>query len=240
MNNYVCTITFVGIGGHSKPQMSSVRTRSRTKGRRAAGFSLLEMMIVLSIIVVMAGVTFIAMVPVLKQQRVTNAYNTTLAAMRQARDTAIAQRTSYSVTFSSSVTPNTITVAPALTTGFQGQQTTVTYQLPNDVSFLALSGLPTASTAVPDGFGAGTTAIDFGYTGSNTSGGLNYIYFCPDGTAQSDTTGNCAGTWDGGVIYLARSGDLLSSRAITLWGGTGRIHGWRLYQPGGTYKWLRQ
>ena len=34
-------------------------------------------------------------------------------------------------------------------------------------------------------------------------------------------------------MYLARTGDLLSSRAITLWGGTGRIHGWRLYGKSG-------
>ena len=213
----------------------------RVKRHRASGFSLLEMMIVISILIVMASITFISMVPVLKQQRVTNAYNTALTALRQARDTAIAQGTSYSVTFSSSATPNTITIAPALSVGFQGQQSAVTYQLPTDVTFITQSGFPTTTATVPDGFGGGTTAIDFGYTGSNTSGGLNYIYFCPDGSAQSDTTGKCAGNWDGGVIYLGRSGDLLSSRAITLWGGTGRIHGWRLYaKSGGGYQWLRQ
>ena len=164
MNNYVCTITFVGIGGHSKPQMSSVRTRSRTKGRRAAGFSLLEMMIVLSIIVVMAGVTFIAMVPVLKQQRLNNAYNTTLAAMRQARDNSIAQNTSYSVTFSSSATPNTITVAPrSLPDSGAANDRHLSIAERRVVS--CASWLPRPSTAVPDGFGAGTMAIDFGYTG---------------------------------------------------------------------------
>jgi len=49
----------------------------------------------------------------MKQQRITNAYNTTLGAMRQARDNAVSQRTSYSVTFYTSLSPvvNTITVA---------------------------------------------------------------------------------------------------------------------------------
>jgi hypothetical protein len=161
--------------------------------------------------------------------------------LRQARDNSIAQGTSYSVTFSSASTPNTITIAPTLSAGFQGQESSVTYQLPSDVKFLAQSGFPTTASTVPDGFGAGATAIDFGYTGSNTSGGLNYVYFCPDGSAQNDTTGKCAGNWDGGVVYLGRAGDLYSSRAITLWGGTGRIHGWRLYpKSGGGSQWLRQ
>jgi prepilin-type N-terminal cleavage/methylation domain-containing protein len=221
--------------------MRSLETNPIRRSERERGFSLLEMLTVVALLIVMASITFISMVPILKQQRVNNAYNTTLAAMRQARDNSIAQGTSYSVTFSSSATPNTITVAPALSTGFAGQQAAVTYQLPTDVTFLAQSGLPSSGSAVPDGFGAGTVAIDFGYTGSNTSGGLNYVYFCPDGSAQSDTSGGCLGNWDGGVLYLSRAGDLLSSRAITLWGGTGRIHGWRLYpKPGGGYQWVRQ
>jgi prepilin-type N-terminal cleavage/methylation domain-containing protein len=221
--------------------MRSEETNTIRRSERERGFSLLEMLTVVALLIVMASITFISMVPVLKQQRLNNAYNTTLAAMRQARDNSIAQNTSYSVTFSSSATPNTITVAPALSTGFTGQQTTVTYKLPNDVTFLAQSGLPTSAATVPDGFGAGTVAIDFGYTGSNTTGGLAYVYFCPDGSAQSDTSGGCLGNWDGGVVYLARSGDLLSSRAITLWGGTGRLHGWRLYpKSGGGYQWVRQ
>jgi prepilin-type N-terminal cleavage/methylation domain-containing protein len=205
------------------------------------GFSLLEMMAVIAVFIVLASISFISMVPVMKQQRVSNAYNTTIAALRQARDNSIAQGTSYSVTFSSAATPNTITVAPTLLTGFQGQQSSVTYQLPSDVKFLTQSGFPTSASTVPDGFGAGATAIDFGYTGSNTSGGLSYVYFCPDGSAQSDTTGKCVGNLDGGVVYLGRTGDLYSSRAITLWGGTGRIHGWRLYpKSGGGSQWVRQ
>jgi len=67
--------------------------------QRASGFSLIEMTMVVALIIILASITFISLVPVMKQQRVTNAYNTTLAAMRQARDNAVAQRTSYSVTF---------------------------------------------------------------------------------------------------------------------------------------------
>lgn len=216
---------------------------------RASGFSLLELTIVVALNVVVAVVSVMSLVPVMNQQHVTNAYNTTMAAMRQARDNAISQRTSYSVTFSTSVSPNTIAVAPTVTftnsDGTVADLPTATYQLPPDVSFLAQSGIPTSNAATPDQYGTGAAAIDFGYPApAATGGGQTVVYFCPDGSSQNSAgTGNCSGmnNWSGGVIYLARSGDLLSQRALTLWGGTGRIHGWRLYSAGGsTYQWVRQ
>src|SRR5580704_7151641 len=98
--------------------MRSLGTNTIRRSERERGFSLIEMLTVVALLIVMASITFISMVPVLKQQRLNNAYNTTLAAMRQARDNAVSQRTSYSVTFTTSTSPvtNTITVAPTLTT----------------------------------------------------------------------------------------------------------------------------
>ena len=220
--------------------MKNLETNAGHRHRRhgASGFSLIEMVSVLAIIIVLASISFISMMPLVKQQRVINGYNTTLSALRQARDNAVSQRTSYRVTFASTTSPvtNTITVAPMLTT-FQGVQNTVTYQLPIDVSFVAQSGYPAGA---PDGYGTGLLGIDFGYT-ANGTGGAQTLYFCPDGTAQDDSTGSCAGNWDGGVVYIARAGDLLSSRAISVWGGTGRIRGWRIYGNGsGGYQWVRQ
>ena len=219
--------------------MRSLETDTRQRGQRASGFSLIEMTMVVALVIILASITFISLVPVLKQQRVTNAYNTTLAAMRQARDNAVAQRTSYSVTFSSTASPNTITVSPTLL-GFQGDQSTTVYKFPTDVTFNVQTGFPTTG---PDNYGTGLVAIDFGYTANGGTGGATTIYFCPDGSAQDAEggAGNCQGSWDGGVVYLARPGELTSSRAVTLWGGTGRIHGWRLYsKSGGGYQWLRQ
>jgi hypothetical protein len=132
-------------------------------------------------------------------------------------------------------------VAPTLT-GFQGTQSTATYQLPPGVSFLAQSQL--ASTPPPDGYGAGTAPIDFGYAApASTGGGQTVLYFCPDGSSQNSTSaGNCSGmnSWSGGVVYIGQSSNILSSRALTVWGGTGRIRGWRLYNSGASYQWVRQ
>jgi Tfp pilus assembly protein FimT len=223
--------------------MRNLETNARYRRHGASGFSLIEMVSVVAISIVVTVVSVVSLGSVLNQQHVANAYNTTLAAMRQARDNAVSQRASYVVTFSNTVSPNTIAVAPTGAT-FTGDQNTVTYQLPTDVTFLAQSGL--ATTPPPDGFGTGVNAIDFGYTAtvsSPTGSTQNTIYFCPDGSAQTAAcnAGGYAINWDGGVVYLARSGDVLSSRAVTLYGGTGRIHGWRLYlKTGGGYQWVRQ
>ncbi len=234
-----------------------MRSLDTNKGHRkygAGGFSLTELLIVLAIIIIMVSFAAMNMGTLMKQQHVTNAYNITLSALRLARDNSVAQSTSYSVTFANNAgAPSTIIVTP--TTAFAGDQNangtlmTNTYQLPSDVTFLALAGIPTAANKVPDGYGAGAVAIDLGYTANGGAGGSNIVYFCPDGSAQNLpcvaaggywTSGGYAKNWSGGVVYLAQAGNLLSSRAFTLWGGTGRIHGWRLYQPGGVYQWQRQ
>jgi type II secretory pathway pseudopilin PulG len=224
--------------------MRSLESIALHRRRRESGFSLLEMVTVLAISIIMSAVAIFSLTPLLNQQHVTNAYNTTLASMRQARDNAVSQRTSYSVTFSNTVSPNTITVALASAV-FQGDQNTVIYQLPPGVQFYAASAI--ASTTAPDStatqptMGTGAHAIDFGYTGSGGTGGQSTIYFCPDGSAQTASTCAGSGNWDDGVVYIANPTNLLSSRAVDLWGATGRIHGWRLYSAGGSsYQWVRQ
>ena len=218
--------------------MKSLRTKT---SRRTGGFSLLEMAMVLALIIIMATISFMSLQPMLRQQRVNNAYNTVLGAMRQARDNSVAQRTSYVVTLDSTTTPHSVTVQPTFL-GPQGIQSTVSYTLPTEVRFNIVSGIPTAPTKTPDGFGVGAKAIDFGYTGAGAGvGGKNQIYFCPDGSAQDAAggIGQCTGNVSNGVVYISRPTELMSSRAITIWGATGRIRGWRLYNNGGV-AWQRQ
>jgi hypothetical protein len=96
------------------------------------------------------------------------------------------------------------------------------------------TGFPTAST--PDGFGAGVNPIDFGQALAGEP--LNYVVFMPDGSSQ-DNLGN----FNSGVVYLTRPSDtvnLNNSRAITVWGATGRIRGWRLVKLSGTWTWTQQ
>ena len=58
------------------------------------------------------------------------------------------------------------------------------------------------------------------------------IYFYPDGSAE-DAIGNV----NNGVVYVALAGNtgfINTSRAITLWGATGRLRGWHIYSERGT------
>lgn len=204
---------------------------------KTRGFSLLELMISMVIIMIMAAVTAISLGPVMKTQDVNNAYNEVLTTMRRARDQAANDMRTYVVTFTP---PGTIVVQQSISasgtcqippTGNVIQTTT----LPADMSFQVEPGIPTSNTTLPvtpDQFGLGAVAIDFdqGYTP-----GYQYICFNPDGSA-TDASGNI----NNGVVYFARSNDLYSSRAITLWGSTSRLRGWRLYNVSGTNTWKQQ
>lgn len=200
--------------------------------RRDSGFSLLEMMIVVAITIIVAGISFISLQPMLKQSRVDAAYDTTLMALRNYRSKAITERRRYIVTFTA---PSTITVS------YWGVAVPVnpapvvvqTLTLPQDIQFMVQGGMPTTAATVPDGFGNGGAAIDFGQ--GLGAGTLNYVMFMPDGTAQ-DTLGN----WNSGVVYLGRTSDLQSMRAVSVFGTTGRIRGWRLFPQGGGAQWNQQ
>jgi len=90
--------------------------------------------------------------------------------------------------------------------------------LPFDVKFQAVAGLPSPG---PDGWGTGAAPIDFDQ--GVGAGGLNYVMFLPDGSSQDEN-----GNYNSGVVYMARGGKLVSSKAITVFGTTGRVRGWRL------------
>lgn len=195
------------------------------------GFSLVELMIVIALILVVAGFSAITIQPALREGRVTEAYNRTLMTLRQARDFSVAQRQIYFVTLSTAVQPNTVTIT-------QGSTGTVmaTYTLPTDVNFDIEPGIPTSPTVpptTPDGFGIGNNPIDFD---QGIAGGVkNMLYFYPDGSTE-DVNGNV----NNGVVYIARPGEIRSSRAITVWGATGRLRGWHLYPNGPNFYWRQQ
>jgi|SRR5581483_4738908 prepilin-type N-terminal cleavage/methylation domain-containing protein len=198
------------------------------KQRSMQGFSLIEMMAALGIGLIATAITFMTLQPALKQQHVTNAYNTTMMALRQARDQAVAQRMAYQVTFNAG--NSTITIAPL--TQLPGLLN-ATYTLPQDVQFRIEPGVPQVNAQVPDRFGTAAHAIDFGV--NTGAGGLTSVFFYPDGSAQDSVNNIC-----NGIVYMARPNELLSSRAITVWGATGRIRGWRLYQQGSNNVWQQQ
>ena len=204
---------------------------------RSRGFTLMELMVSMTVFLIASGVLLMGVQPALKESRVVGAYNLTLNIMRQARDTTIAKRFTYAVAFAPSVAVNGVNVSQITVTPGFGVNAVDTYNLPTDVYYMVLANFPKSQVTfplTPDTFGTGGNAIDFdqGVVG----GQQNVIYFSPDGSAQ-DINGNI----NNGVIYIARPGDYYSAKAITVWGATGRIRGWRMDQTGGTtYYWRQQ
>jgi len=197
--------------------------------RKIRGFSLLEMMIVIAIGMTVAGISVMSLMPMLQETHVDNAYDTTLSVLRNYRNLAISTSKRYIVTFTG---PGTITVTrwDYATPVSPVPVFVASYTLPPDIQFAVQPGFPAAA---PDGFGTGLTAIDFDQ--NMGLGSQNYVMFMPDGSSQ-DLLGN----YNSGIVYVSRINDYYRSRALTVWGTTGRIRGWRVYNQSAVNKWVQQ
>jgi type II secretory pathway pseudopilin PulG len=205
--------------------------------RKNVGFSLLELVITISIGLILCGITFMALQPILLQSHVNTAYETTLMVLRNTRNLAITQGHQYQVNFAplAGAVPATLTVSyqpPAVGNGAAPPlQLVQTYTLPKDVNFAVQTGFPGAA---PDSFGTGLLPIDFGQTLAGEP--LLFVVFMPDGSAQDGNS-----NLNSGIVYLTRpTGNIYTSKAITVWGATGRIRGWYLDQKGGGPVWIQQ
>jgi prepilin-type N-terminal cleavage/methylation domain-containing protein len=209
------------------------------------GFSLIEILTVIAVFMIMGGVTFISLQPVLKDARVATAYDDVLMMLRTSRQRAITERKQYIVCFGVDTPAGALTPLGAPTaqsiqvfrwdagTNLSAAVQVTAIQLPTDIRFQTIAGLPNASATVPDGFGNGNTALDFD---QGVAGGIrDQLMFMPDGSGV-DTNG----TANSGIVYMARTGDLYSSRAITVYAATGRIRGWRLINTKGSPSWTEQ
>lgn len=204
------------------------------RGQR--GYSLIEMLVALSVFLIATAVGFVTMAPAWRDARVTSAYNTTLMMMRQARELAIENRKTYLLTFNPVGTPvgvNQIQIQRIDANAAGPIVTTVA--LPTDLAFTIVPGIPNTNATTPDNMGTGAQAIQFDIGINN--GATNQIYFFPDGSGR-DINNNV----NNGIVYIARAGDIYSSRAITMYGAAGRMRGWRLYPPSGVGvpRWSQQ
>jgi type II secretory pathway pseudopilin PulG len=207
----------------------------RVRRRNETGFSFLEVVVVLGIILVVFGTAVFNLVPALNTAKSNTGMELVLGQLRRAHERAVDERRIYRVTF---LAPQTIQVEvgqvaniASTVTGsapvFVQAQPPLT--LPPTVQFSVVAGIPTTVQTTPDGFGTGNNAIDFDI--SNGGGGTQ-IYFQPDGRALDG-----ANRLNDGVIYIAQPNNLFSSRAVSLYGATGRVKPWFLSKVGGVNGW---
>jgi hypothetical protein len=189
----------------------------------------------MTIFIMASSLTFMALLPAFRDARLTGAYDSVLMLMRQTRQSAIVNRKTYLLTFNGAGTPpgtNRVTLQRVDNGVLTGVLQTVV--LPQEIGFTVVPGIPNTNAGAPDQMGSGAQAIQFDI-GVN-GGQANQIYFFPDGSAK-DINNNI----NNGVVYMARQADLYSSRAITLFGVSGRVRGWRLVRPtSGAAHWSQQ
>ncbi len=211
--------------------------------KKTRGFSLIEMMIVVCIMLVMCSFAVVSYSSLTASNAINSGYSITFSALRTARERAIEERKQYIVCFGAAAPAGAATPLGAPTaqsvqlfrwdagTALSAAVQINNLTLPSSVQFQTVTGIPTG--APPDGFGAGLVAIDFdqGITGGNKQ----QVMFEPDGSAH-DVNGNS----NSGVIYLAKSSQLYSSRAVSLFGSSGRTRGWILANKSGVATWVEQ
>ena len=213
------------------------KSLSRQQRIGESGFSLVETVVVLGVIFVVTATALINILPSLRISRANAGMEMVLGEMRRAHERAIDERRIYRVTFTApqtiqvdvgqvAVIGTTITDSAPVFTAAQPPLT-----LPSTIQFLVVPGIPTNPLATPDGFGSGANAIDFDIA---NGGGGTQIYFQPDGRSLDG-----ANRLNDGVVYLAEPNNLFSSRAVSLYGTTGRSKSWFLTQLNGAAKWTQ-
>src|ERR1700687_5087145 len=142
------------------------------------GFSLLELMIVMCVLMIVGGITFMALQPALRDARANQAFENALMPLRVARQRAIAERKQYIVCFGIAAPAGALTPMGAPTaqsiqifrwdagTALSAATQVTAVTLPMDLNFQAIPGVPTGVAFVPDGFGNGGPALDFDQGGA--------------------------------------------------------------------------
>lgn len=205
----------------------------------ALGFSVLEILIVLSIICVLSTAAMVGLQTVRNATYVNDAYSMVLREVQTAHQLAIDQRCIAQLTFDPNGTvPNaqgTGTMLIQLIKAGVSRNYETPQLLPPGIQFTTFAGMPVTGSlpagVPPDGFGHGMFAVDFG---TDFGGNKTDIYFQPNGTAMDAATG---GQINNGVVYFGRPAQLATARAVSLMGATGRVKGWRLLTVGGASKW---
>ncbi len=183
---------------------------SMKKRNTERGFSLIELLVTVVIIVVVFAMAVFQLMPALRSAHMDTASAVVQTQLRAARARAIGDRGEVIVTFDP--TGTIATSAPNIA-GF----TPVTVPLPSDVKFFLFGGLPNT----PDNFKPAANAIDFDQSGA--AGNSLKIRFEPNGSAIDDS-----GSLNNGAVYIAQTNNLNSQRAITLLGATARVRTWKL------------
>jgi prepilin-type N-terminal cleavage/methylation domain-containing protein len=168
------------------------------------GFSMIEVMLVVAVGSVVAGMAAFSAHHAVPEFRANAAQRVVESQLITAREMAITQRRTVEVQF---IPPNEIRTTRVELNGARTELNHVYFE--GGATFLLVPGVPDT----PDGFG-NRTAVSF----ANASQTL----FLSDGSFV-DQSGQPAS----GTVSLGIAGRTTTARAVTVFGGTGRVTGYR-------------
>jgi type II secretory pathway pseudopilin PulG len=197
---------------------------SRPSGSGRRGFSLLELMVVIGLIMIISAMALVAYLPTLQDARFDTAMRQVLEQLRQGREYAITNRRYVQVTFPTVVTAGVTQYEVVLTqrndlTAGAGTVNKVLSTMP----IQAPAQFTLAMTAdTPDNFSGGPPAgpVMFELVSGGPVGGM---LFQSDGELVDGATFQPIN----GTLFVGFPGKNTSARAVTVLGGTGRIRGWK-------------
>jgi prepilin-type N-terminal cleavage/methylation domain-containing protein len=207
--------------------VSELKTSSNARrgGDQARGFSMIEILVVVAIAMVIAGIAIIQSRPAVMQIRANTAKDLVQGSLRRARETAISDRRSVKVEFPVNPPANPAGSYVRLTRlggGIGPDTVIVMIPIPGSVIYTTFAGEPDT----PDGFGNGGP-IYFGGVNNGPAAGMIYQ---SDGTFAAAT-----GIPINGTVFMGVAGEPTTARAVTILGSTGRV---RSYHISGTTTWF--
>jgi type II secretory pathway pseudopilin PulG len=207
--------------------VSELKTRlnARRGGDQARGFSVIEILVVVAISMVIAGIAIVQAQPALQQIRATAAKDLVQGTLRRARESAISDRRSIKVEFLVNPPANPAGSYVRLTRlgGGVGPDTVIAMTpIPGSVIYTTFAGEPDT----PDGFG-NAGPVYFGGVNNGPAAGMIYQ---SDGTFAAAT-----GIPINGTVFMGIPGQPTTARAVSILGTTGRV---RAYHISGTKTWF--
>ncbi len=187
--------------------------------RSASGFSLLEMMATMAIVMIVAGMATASMIRARRAYLGDGAMRVVMTQFDRAREMAITQRRLMEMKF---VGGNWVQIVRHETDGVT-LTVVASVALESNAQFALTAGVPDT----PDGFGA-NAAVAFG--------AAQAYEFNTDGTLIDSN-----GLLLNGTVFLNINGLSDSTRAVTVMGSTGRIRGykWVADANGNNGTWVR-
>lgn len=175
---------------------------------KAAGFSLIEVLVVLGVASVVMATAVLMMPGAIRDARADGGMTVVVSELRRAKDLAVTQRRDMEVRF---ILPNEIQVWRQEVPISQGLTRISTVRLENNNEFLLMPGLPDT----PDGFGNGS-AIEFDSAPA--------LFFRSEGMF-TDANANLDPL--NGTVFLGVRNQPQTARAVTVFGPTALIRGFR-------------